>query len=292
MDRKRERFEIACSHCAWTLGARVRVTPRLALYLSMLALCGCGTTKSYTATEQLLVSDAVDATVAKLDFSPLAGRKVYLDATYLKTQKSAQLIDSDYVISSLRQQMVGSAVQLVESREESDLVAEARMGALGLDGHNVIYGIPASSALANASSALTNTPALPILPEIAFARHEAKSGAAKIAVFAYDRVTREPYWQSGIAKSASNARDTWVLGVGPWQRGTIYDRTRFAGTAVTGVDLLDTGDKDIRKSAAFQAYRRSRLFNNDHNQLPQLESNATASAVVPASGEEKKSSAD
>jgi regulator of extracellular matrix RemA (YlzA/DUF370 family) len=263
------------------------------MFIGLLVFSGCGTTKSYTATEQLLISDAVDATVAKLDFSPLAGRKVYLDATYLKTQKSTVLIDSDYVISSLRQQMVGSGVQLVETREESDLVAEARIGALGLDGHNVVYGIPASSALATASSALTNAPALPILPEISFARREAKSGAAKIAVFAYDRTTREPYWQSGIAKSSSNARDTWVLGVGPWQRGTIYDRTRFAGSAVAGGDLLDAGDKDIRASAAFQAYRRSRLFNVDHTRLPPLDGNATTvSSVVPAGGEDKSSGAE
>lgn len=230
----------------------------------LLFASGCGATKSYTATDQLLMSDAVDATVAKLDFSPLTGRRVYLDATYLKTQKSSLLIDSDYVISSLRQQMVGSGVLLVETREESDLVAEARIGALGLDGHNVTYGLPASSALASASSVFTNTPILPAIPEISFARHEAKSGAAKLAVFAYERESRQPVWQSGIAKSSSSARDTWVLGAGPWQRGTIYERTRFAGRELAGVDLHadddPMSDENIRKSAAFAAYHHQRTF--------------------------------
>lgn len=233
--------------------------------LLVAAIGGCGATKSYTATDQLLMSDAVDATVAKLDFSPLASKKVYLDSTYIKTQKGPLLIDADYVISSLRQQMVGAGVHMVESRDEAELVAEARLGALGLDGHNVIFGIPASNGLSAASAAITSVPVIPAIPEISFARHEAKSGAAKVAVFAYDRVTREPYWQSGIAKSASNANDTWLLGIGPWQKGTIYDRTRFAGSVVNGGEPMDAEDRMIRKSAEFQAYRRSRLYNNRGN---------------------------
>lgn len=250
----------------------------------VLLFAGCGSTKSYTATDQLLMSDAVDATVAKLDFSPLASRKVYLDSTYIKTAKGPLLIDSDYVISSVRQQMVAAGVLLVETRDEADLVAEARLGALGLDGHNVIYGIPASNGLSAASTALTSVPVIPSIPEISFARHEAKSGAAKVAVFAYDRVTREPYWQSGIAKSASNAHDTWVLGIGPWQKGTIYDRTRFAGSVVNGGEPLDAEDRKIRQSAEFQAYRRSRLYNSAGSPIPEtrMADSSTAAETPPA----------
>ncbi len=249
-------------------------------------LWGCGSTKSYVATEQLLLSDAVDATVAKLDFSPLAGKLVYLDTTYLKTQKNGTLVDSDYVISSLRQQLVAAGVQLVDTRDDCELIAEARLGALGLDGHSVTYGIPANSALSAASSAIASVPVMPVIPELSFGRHEAKSGAAKIAVFAYDRETHTPYWQSGIARAASDSRDSWLLGIGPWQRGTIYDRTRFAGTAVAGGDLLDSSDRDIRASAAFKAYRRSRLYDaakSKHAQSPSTEDNAvtTASSQQP-----------
>ena len=228
--------------------------------LLLVALTGCGTTKSYTATDQLLMSDAVDATVAKLDFSPLAGKKVYLDATYVKTVRSPLLIESDYVISSLRQQMVSAGVLMVDGREDADIIAEARLGALGLDGHNVVYGIPATNALSTATAALTSAPILPQLPEISLARREAKSGAAKIAVFAYLRETREPYWQSGIAKSTSNAKDIWILGVGPFQRGSIYDRTQFAGSEVAGVELLSADREEIRKSEAFARYHQTQLF--------------------------------
>ena len=253
--------------------------------LWIVGLSGCGATKSYTATDQLLMSDAVDATVAKVDFGPLAGKLVYLDSTYIKMQKGALLIDSDYVISSLRQQMVGAGVQIVENRDDAELVAEARLGALGLDGHNVIYGIPASNGFSAASSTIVGAPVIPAIPEIAFARHEAKSGAAKVAVFAYDRVSREPYWQSGIAKSASSSHDTWVLGIGPWQKGTIYDRTRFAGSALNGGQPLDAEDRSIRTSAAFQAYRRSRLYHNV--QPPPIETRVAENEGVTAAAAEE-----
>ena len=235
----------------------------------LLLLTGCGATKSYTATEQLLMSDAVDATVAKLDFEPLTAKKVYLDTTFLKTQKSPLLIDSDYVISSLRQQMMAAGVQLVENREESDLIAEARMGALGLDGHNVTYGLPASNVLSTATSAFASAPVLPTIPEISIARREAKSGAAKLAVFAYERETREPFWQSGIARSSSNARETWFLGVGPFQSGTIYNGTRFAGDKLASTDLglapkrnKPISEAEFRGSDKFAAYSKGRVYSS------------------------------
>lgn len=207
------------------------------------------------------MSDAVDATVAKIDFQALASKRVYFDSTYLKTVKSQILIDSDYVLSSLRQQMVSHGVLLVESRDEAELIVEARIGALGLDGHNVVYGIPASNALSSASAALTSTPIIPPLPEVSFARKEAKTGAAKLAVFAYEKESREPYWQSGIAKATSNSRDTWVLGVGPFQRGTIYDRTKFAGTDVIG-EIVNVDQDEIRSSQQFAEYHSEHFFPN------------------------------
>ncbi len=241
--------------CAW----RQLAVGWVCLVLAAGLLTGCGTTKTFTATEQLLLSDAVDATVSKIDFSPLAGKRVYLDSTYLKTVKSTLLVDSDYVISSLRQQMVGAGVLLVEARDEADIVAEARLGALGMDGHNVVYGVPASSALSSASAAISGTPVLPAIPEISVARREGRLGAAKLAVFAYDRESRQPYWQSGIAKSTSNAKDTWLLGVGPFQRGTIYNGTRFAGSRVLG-ELMHTESDKVRETKAFADYHRTRNF--------------------------------
>lgn len=255
---------------------------------SAILLTGCGATKSYVATDQLLMSDAVDATVSQLDFRPLTGKKVYFDVSYVKTLKSPLLIDSDYVISSMRQQMVGAGVCLVESREQADIIAEARIGALGLDGHSVTYGLPASNALSTASRVFSSTPIVPTFPEVSVARHEAKSGAAKIAVFAYHRETREPIWQSGIAKSSSSARDTWVFGVGPWQSGTIYEGTRFAGSKIEAGSLLsherEHPNRAERYSHAFNSY----LSPKDYSQVPEpLPDEGNLVQLASAEGEVK-----
>lgn len=216
--------------------------------------CGCGATKSYTATDQLLMSDAVDSTISKIDFRPLGMQKVFLDTTYAAAAGKAvpgvpqpmNLVNSDYVISAVRQQMVAAGCLLAEKREDADIICEVRCGALGTDGHSVVYGIPASNALGGVGSLIPGAPpAIPAIPEIAFAKRELKSAATKVAVFAYDRVTREPIWQSGIAQAGSNARDTWFMGVGPWQYGTIYRGTRFAGKRIKG-----TGTEEIRTEFA------------------------------------------
>jgi len=182
---------------------------------------GCGTTKSFTATEQLLMSDAVDSSISKIDFRPLAGHKVFLDTTYLNSARPSPanpnpaLIQSDYVISSLRQQMMAAGCYLVDSKNEADLVCEARIGALGTDGNSVIYGLPASNLLSTASSAISGVPSLPTIPELSLAKKELKSAASKVAVFAYTKDTRQPVWQSGIKQAKSNSRDTWIMGIGP-----------------------------------------------------------------------------
>src|SRR5215471_20738167 len=74
--------------------------------ISVLGLVmGCGTTRmtdtQRTATEQLLISNAVDQTVSQLDFRILAGKSVYLDPQYLDN-----VADRGYLVSSLRQQLL------------------------------------------------------------------------------------------------------------------------------------------------------------------------------------------
>ena len=193
-------------------------------------LSGCGSTKARVATEQLLASDAVDRAVADIDFRPLAGRSVYLNTDYIKDIRSKSnrtigFVDENYVISSLRQQIIGCGCQLQDKPEDAELVVEARVGTLGTDSREIVYGLPASNALsaaASAASALGAAPPVPAVPEISLGRRDDHSAAAKVAAFAYDRKTRRPVWQSGLAVARSDAKDTYLLGAGPFQRGSIY----------------------------------------------------------------------
>lgn len=198
------------------------------LAVVLLSLSGCGTIREQRATNQLLLSDAVDRAVANIDFSPLAYEKVFLDSRYLQF-KNDSAVTTNYLISSLRQQMIVAGCLLQEGIAEADYVVEARIGALGSDGHDINYGVPASSTVNAAASLVSGTPPLPVFPEVSLARRTEEMAAVKVAVFAYAKDSRMPVWQSGTSLARSEASGTWILGAGPFKRGSIYDGTQFAG---------------------------------------------------------------
>ena len=227
-----------------------------AMALCSIALVGCGSTTTRSATEQLLMSDAVDQAISQIDFQSLRGQKVFLDTLYLHSVKGVGFVNSEYIISSLRQQLTAASCFIQDTRESADIIVEPRVGALGTDGHEVVYGIPQASSLTSAASIISNSP-LPALPELSFGKSNAQSGIAKVIVFAYDRESRTPIWQSGIAKAESTSSNTWYLGAGPFQKGTIYEGMRFAGqklppapnlNAMTADNLLYNRDKNKPQS--------------------------------------------
>jgi hypothetical protein len=223
----------------------------LAVLMGAAIFTGCGATKSRVATEQLLVSDAVDDAVSSIDFRGMAGRKVFFDSKYIRTVKSAGFVNADYIISSLRQQMIAADCRLVENHGDAEIIVEARVGTLGSDGSEVSFGIPASNVLSTAATLVPSAPAIPAIPEVSFARKEGQVGAAKIAVFAYERDSGRPIWQSGIARARSTSQDFWLFGAGPFQNGTIHKGTRFAGEQLR---LPMRGPNDVRHMRSAIAY--------------------------------------
>jgi hypothetical protein len=209
------------------------------------------------ATEQLVMSDAVDHAVAEINFEPLSGSEVYLDTTYLKNVKGSSFVNADYIISSLRQQLVAADCHLQDAKEKAEVIVEARVGTLGADANEVVYGMPANSSLTNAASLVPNAPVIPPFPEISIARKEAQQGAVKIALFAYDSETRRPVWQSGISRARSTAQDLWVFGAGPFQQGTIFEGPQFAGTQLRLPRLKSDGSEAKKPDIAFD---REHLF--------------------------------
>jgi hypothetical protein len=198
------------------------------LAISLAAVAGCGTTRwtdtKRTATEQMLVSDAIDRSVSQIDFRLFAGKDVFLETSYL-----GEAVDKEYLTSTLRQQMVSCGCVLKEKREQAQFIVEARAGTVGTDRHDLLYGIPALSFPTFSGGISTSTVIPQATPEIAVAKRTDQQAVAKIAVFAYHRETGKAVWQSGADVVASKARDLWVMGAGPFQRGTIYDHTQFAG---------------------------------------------------------------
>lgn len=189
-----------------------------ALVLFCLVLPACGINKSRLATEQLVVSEAVDKAVATIDFSALSGQKVYFDTQYLDGLNMGPNGNVKYVISSLRQQMMAYDLRLQEKVDTADYVVEGRLGVLANDGYEVTYGIPGNAAAASATALLAApVPVAPSVPELSVGRRNHQAGSAKVGLFAYDRVTREPVWQAGVKRGASDVRDSWFMGLGPYQ---------------------------------------------------------------------------
>ena len=170
-----------------------------------------------------------------MDFTVLQGKTVFLDAKYLDG-----VTDSKFVISTMRQHMLASGCGLKDNIGEAEFVVEARAGTIGTDRSDLLFGMPAINL-----GGISPVPGVPTaIPEIALARRTDQQGVAKIAVFAYHRESGRPVWQSGSDPVASKARDLWVFGAGPFQKGTIYQGTQFAGGNLAVPLVTDSSKED------------------------------------------------
>ncbi len=238
---------------------------RLGWVAALLFCVGCGTTRTTdsgrTATEQLLISDAIDRAVDSINLQILAGQTVFLDDGLVK-----QMIDSEYLVGSVRQQLLANGCVLKDARSEADYVVELRAGAIGTDRNDLLFGIPAFQVPQVVPLAATVPSAI---PEIPFAKRSQQRGVAKIALYAYEQKTGEPVWQSGLAMQQSTASNIWIFGTGPYQKGSIYTGTKLAGGSL--INPLSTEEDDVEpvriaSEAVFQwpdlPSRRSREIAN------------------------------
>jgi len=201
-----------------------------------LAAClGCGTTRwsdtSRTATEQLLVTDAQERAISQIDFHALANKDVYLDGRYV-----AGSTDEKYLIATLRQHMMASGCVIQDYPEDAQYIVELRAGSVGTNRHDLLFGVP-STHLPSGGPFPVSSPAIPELPLV---KRTAQQGVCKIGVYAYDRVSGQPVWQSGTRRVVSNIKDVWVFGTGPFQSGTVVEGTQFAGD---GMAMPQSGPK-------------------------------------------------
>jgi hypothetical protein len=209
--------------------------------LALVAVPGCGTVKTTgtvrTGTEQLLLTNAWDSALAKVDFRPLTGVPVYIDTT------NASAVDQGWVVSSLRQALLTQGALLRAKPEQAQWIVEARVGAYGTDAYNAMVGIPQTTVPPTFTGVPTGT-----IPEIALFKKSHQEGVAKLALFAYDRASGQLVWSSGTILATSSARDLYVGGVGPIQGGTIRGGTKFIGTKIPmPSDALGSGTSAAEK---------------------------------------------
>jgi len=196
--------------------------PCLWAALAVAALPGCGTVKTSgtarTATEQLLLTNAWDAALQKVDFRPLAGVPVFLDTA------NATAVDQGWVVSSIKQAMLTQGVLLRQKPEQAQWVVEARVGAYGTDEDSWLLGVQQTTVPPTVTGMPSGT-----IPEIPIIKRSRQSGVAKLALFAYDRNSGQLVWNSGTMLAVANAKDVHVLGVGPIHSGPLHTKPEFVG---------------------------------------------------------------
>jgi len=157
-----------------------------------------------TATEQLLLSNAVDQSLSRVNFSALRDQKVFLDDTYLDA------VDKSYVVGSVRHRLLQSGATVTADRAAAGVVLEARSGALGTDSSETFYGLPELVV-----------PGLVTIPELKVATKTRLTGTAKLGFVAYDTRSDRVLGSGGVAIAVSDQNDWSLLGVGPFITGSL-----------------------------------------------------------------------
>lgn len=196
----------------------------------MLAVCGCTSTKTSntarTGTEQLLISNAVDQSLAKVDFRPMAGKKVLVDEKYLEG------IDKGYVISSIRHHVLHAGGELVSKPEDADILLELRSGGIGTDNSDSYLGMPGITL-----------PGMVSLPDVKLITRSRQSAFAKIGLVAIDAKTHTELNAGGVTLAMSDDNNWFVMGVGPYRQGTMEREVKSSLNA--GWNAMDAPLPDV-----------------------------------------------
>jgi hypothetical protein len=176
--------------------------------LGMIACVGCTSTRTTntarTAREQLLISNAIDQALSKVDFASMSGTKLFLDDKYL------ECVDKGYVVGSIRHRAMVNGANLVAKAEDADVVLELRSGVVGTDTAESFLGTPEIVL-----------PGMLTLPEVRLISRNNQSAMAKIGLVAYDAKTNQLLGSGGVSSSLSKDNNWFVLGVGPYQDGEV-----------------------------------------------------------------------
>lgn len=180
-----------------------------ALLLSaVVSLCGCASTATSntarTAKEQMLLSNAVDQSMDKVDFTPLYRQKVLVDEKYL------ECVDKLYVVATVRHKVMNAGGVLVSDAKDAEIIMELRSGGVGTDTSESYLGTPEIAL-----------PGMLTIPEIRLAERKTQYGYAKIGMVIYDKASGSVLGEGGMSMAQSDDNNWYLFGVGPFQNGAL-----------------------------------------------------------------------
>ena len=211
----------------------------VALVVAVVVCCGCSSTvtsnTARTAKEQMLISDAVEQSLSKVDFAPVNGQAVFVEEKYL------ECVDKPFVVGSVRHQVMRSGGRVVDTAGAADVVIELRSGGVGTDTSESYLGTPEIAL-----------PGILTIPEIRMAEQKTQLGYAKIGMVMYDAESRFPLGEGGLAMAESDDNNWFVFGFGPIQNGSLKENVRSAQRGAPGMY-----HRKMPTSVAFRSKRRS-----------------------------------
>jgi hypothetical protein len=186
------------------------------LISAALLLGGCATNlttnPARSATEQLLLSTAADRALQSANLTAFANQKVFLDTTYFDSY------DPKYVMGTIRDALSRAGALLEDSLTNSDIVIEARSGALSIDSSDTLFGIPNMGLPVPLAGTLQ-------IPELAFYKSDRQRSTAKIALLAFAKQSGAHVYSSGSLDGKSYDKHYKILFVS-WIRTDVPEKQK------------------------------------------------------------------
>jgi len=181
--------------------------------LSLLSACSATriTEPSRTAVEQLLLSTAIDRSLNDADFSIFEEQTVFMNLELFEGY------DAKYAIGAIRDKMSQSGALFVETQEKARFIIEPRSGAIGIDSHSEMVGMP-SITLPIPLAGPVQTPEAPLW------KVDKADSTVKVAVLAFDKETGKHFYSSGSLVGKSFNHQYKVLGIFNWRNTDIPER--------------------------------------------------------------------
>ena len=182
--------------------------PSLICAIAVLLLTGCTATSTSntarTAKEQMLLSNSVDQSLDKVDFTPLYGQNVFVEEKYL------ECVDKPYIIGSIRHRIMKAGGNITAAADTADVVMEIRSGGVGTDTSDSFVGIPEITL-----------PGMLTLPEVRLTQRKSQFAYAKLGMVLYDAKTREVLGDGGLSMAKSDDNNWYAFGVNVYKSGSL-----------------------------------------------------------------------
>ena len=183
--------------------------------LIAVGLAACSTVRATnpprTATEELLISTAADRAADRLAPAIALGTKVFVDATLFDGT------DVKYATAAVRDRLLKLGAYLVPDRKHADMVVELRAGALGIDEHSFLVGIPSFGVPVPLAGTLQ-------IPEFALYKRAVRKGIAKFAVTGYDAKSGALRDSAAAQYGLSHYKDWTLLFLISWHKDDVLPK--------------------------------------------------------------------